>query len=274
MIVSSCSPSKKQKAVIAVTQSPYQVFVEKLVQDHFEVVTLIPPGYNPHTFETKPQQMQKLSSSAIWFGVGESFEQKLAANLKKTKYVNLNQEIGIGPQEDLHTWMSPQMVIKQMRVMAQVIGQMYPDLKGQVDKNLGQAVSEMMYLSHEVSETLKPDRGDSIVVSHPSLGYFCKEFFLNQISLETEGKSPRPHDLRFLMQEAQRKRARCVLIQKGFDNRGALIISEKLGIPIYHFDPSDPDYADNLTDIARNIAESKIAECSTIPSDVEISDPI
>jgi zinc transport system substrate-binding protein len=34
-----------------------------------------------------------------------------------------------------------------------------------------------------------------VLVSHPAFGYFCKDYDLEQISIEVEGKEPRPKDV-------------------------------------------------------------------------------
>ena len=45
---------------VAVTIVPLKDFVEAIGQDKVQVLVMIPPSANPHTYEPSPQQLKKL----------------------------------------------------------------------------------------------------------------------------------------------------------------------------------------------------------------------
>ena len=73
--------------------------------------------------------------------------------------------------------------------------------------------------------------------------------------MECEGKEPKPRDVEDILKKAQRFQVRCVLLQQGFDNRGAQIIAKKLQLPNYRFDPYARNYLDNMQQLAGYIAQ-------------------
>lgn len=77
--------SGKNKLTVFVSILPQKFFVEKIVGDKAEVITMVAPGFSPATYEPKPAQMQKLSSAKIYFSIGVPFEKSW---LKKIQDAN------------------------------------------------------------------------------------------------------------------------------------------------------------------------------------------
>ena len=100
-------------------------------------------------------------------------------------------------------------------------------------------------------------KGDSIIVSHDSLAYFCREFHLNQVSLEKHGKQPLPKDIRNMLQKIDRDKVLCVIAPKQYDDRAAKLVAGNLQLPIHTFDLLNPNLMDNLWDLTQLIAESR-----------------
>jgi zinc transport system substrate-binding protein len=91
-----------------------------------------------------------------------------------------------------------------------------------------------------------PFSGLSFFWSHPAFGYYCQEFGLKQLSIEYEGKDPLPQDIVQTLEEAKKSKVRAVFIQKQYNNKGAELIAEKLGLPVYLVDPYAEEYFENL----------------------------
>jgi zinc transport system substrate-binding protein len=91
------SPAEK---VITVSIEPLRYFTEAIAGDRFRVVTLVPHGSSPETYEPAPRQLVDLSESSAYLSVGGlGFEQtwmgKLAENVPQMPIVNLSK--GIAP---------------------------------------------------------------------------------------------------------------------------------------------------------------------------------
>ncbi len=70
--------------VVAVTIPPQEEWVEKIGGENIEVVVMVPPGEDPHTYEPDPGLMQDLSRADIYFklGSGMEFEERYMENMK------------------------------------------------------------------------------------------------------------------------------------------------------------------------------------------------
>ena len=66
----SCGGQKDDRRVITVTIEPLRYFVEQLVEDKAEVVTLVPKGSSPENYEPTAQQMVALGNSMMFVKVG------------------------------------------------------------------------------------------------------------------------------------------------------------------------------------------------------------
>ena len=79
------TPQQSEKPVITVTLEPLRYFTEAIAGDCFEVVSMVPKGSSPESYDPTPQQLVNLSKSQAYLRIGYiGFEQawmkKLEAN--------------------------------------------------------------------------------------------------------------------------------------------------------------------------------------------------
>lgn len=277
LFLSSCTKNEKGsgKDIIFVTIAPYAYLVEKIAGDTLQVETLIPPGVNLHIFEPTPKQIQKQSQAKIWLRIDEPFEKKIVKAISERnptqKIINLQEGLPLlGPHDaielgactghdhgsyDLHTWLSPILFLKQARLIADTLIAQYPEHQKLYQNRFDKLALELDNLQKDIQTLLAPSSGEAILVSHPAFAYFARDFSLKQISIECEGKEPKPRDLEEILARAKQYQVRCVFLQEGFDNRGAMQMGKKLQLPIYRIDPYAKDYPQNMRQIAKQIAQ-------------------
>ena len=113
-LVSCTGRRVKSERVITVTIEPLRYFTEQIAGDRFKVVTMVPVGGNPETYEPSARQMMDLSQSDMYVKVGSiGFERtwmkRLEANAPHAIVVDSSEGIGMistGHGYDPHTWMS------------------------------------------------------------------------------------------------------------------------------------------------------------------------
>ena len=132
---------------------------------------------------------------------------------------------------------------------------LFPENKELYQKNFNNLMLDLMKLQKDLGLELAPFMGNAILVSHPAFGYFCRDFHLIQLSVECEGKDPRPRDVENILKKAEQYKVRCVFLQQGFNNRGAQLIGKKLQLPYYRIDPYARDYLTNMRKISGTIAK-------------------
>lgn len=288
ILAASCSKSsqkslpKEGKTQVVVSLAPYAYFVEKLAGDLVEVNILIPPEANPHIYEPTPQKMETIIRASIWFGVGEPFENKLAETFLRTcpnlRYIDLSQNIHLLHGEgscthhphdssvshdegaDRHIWLSLRLARIQAKEIATSLVTLLPEHAIAIQERLDNLLNSFEMTDLEVSSMLAPLSGRAIIDAHPAYGYFCRDYHLVQLSVECEGKDPLPQDIEILLQQAKQDEALCVFILAQYNTKPALLVAEKLGLPVFKVDPYSLNYLESFKDVALKIAESAIIQ--------------
>ena len=276
-LTTSCSGSKNQKKEqILVSIPSYEKILQSALGDRYEVLCVVPEGFNPHYFEVKPSDLKKIQNPRYFFGIHESFEPKLLETLQsrfpEISYYDLLESVPYNELEsenechhnhahhhhhglddvDNHLWLNPRL----MKLQLEYIKKKISNLSTQEDSSFKAVFNQLDVLDENLKESFIPMQGKAILVSHPSFGYFCKEYGLVQISIECEGKQPMPKDLENLAQRLNQSPILCVLAQAQFDQKGAVLIAKKLNKPIYSIDPYSKNYFEMLTELKNKIREA------------------
>jgi zinc transport system substrate-binding protein len=256
-----CSTSNNSKSKILVTIPPYAGLVKTLVKSKLEVEIFVPPGSNPHTYEPTPDQIKHFTQAKVWFRIGDPIENKMVQLLEQrnVKIVDLSkgwdllEEPGHDHEEkDLHLWLNPYITAEQVQQIAIVLSEQFPEMTSEIKESSLKLISDLKKLDAEISSKLIPFQGRYLLVSHPALGYYAERYGLHQLSVEIEGKDPRPQDIAHLMDELKEHPVPVVLIEPQYNKKGALIIADKLHIPHEEINPYDEDYfgmLNHLTDV-------------------------
>ena len=94
------TPQKGEKPIITVTIEPLRYFTEAIAGEHFEVVSMVPNGSSPESYDPTPQQLVALGNSQAYLRIGYiGFEQawmkKLEANHPNMKVYDTSQGIDL-----------------------------------------------------------------------------------------------------------------------------------------------------------------------------------
>ncbi len=281
LLLASCSkketPFTQKKPLILVSIAPYHFLAKEIAGELFEVQSVVPTTANPHTFEPTSSQVLDISSSDVWFKIGEPFEEKIISILKKRKpelmVADLRDGIDLIDQEsslscqncsmdhlDRHIWLSPKLAQKQAMTIERVLSEKFPENALFFKENLSELLNRLNLLDKELQQILVSVPKRTILVSHPAFGYFCKEYDLVQISVEYEGKDPRPKHLEQILKRAVSESMEVALALPQYNNKGAQFIAEKLHLPVRFIDPYSSDYFETMLKLAHIIAEPYVKD--------------
>jgi zinc transport system substrate-binding protein len=263
-----CSQKDTPPPEVLVSIPPYLYFVEALTGGQLKTISLAPAGSNPPLYEPTPKQVQEAQKVRLWIRLNESFEKKveksLLENNNQLTIVNLAEsseipyiyednktschchECDATDRKDLHIWFSLKLAKIQANIIARALIQTFPQHQKLVEKNLLILQKTLEEKDLLFTQRLDSYKNDSILVSHPAFSYFCRDYEINQVSIESEGKDPRPQKLAETLALAKAITIRTVLTQSQYNNKGAEIIAKKLGLPLHEIDPYSPDYLGNL----------------------------
>ncbi|MCT7912143.1 zinc ABC transporter substrate-binding protein [Arcobacter lacus] len=284
------------KPQLTVNILPQKYFVEKIVKDKFDINVMVKPGSSPHNFEPKPSQMKSLASSKVYFLVGDPSEQawieKFKQNAKDTLFVDTtvgieripmvahkhhdeededeheghahheheheheehadHDESGLDP----HTWLDPISVKVQAKNIYEAMLKIDEKNSDFYKANYEEFVKELDSLDTEIKNILAPYKDKAFMVFHPSWGYFAKRYDLEQISIEMEGKEPKPNELVKLVEEAKKHDIKIVFVAPQFSQKSAKTISQSIGANVVSIDPLSGDWKNDLLKTAKEIANS------------------
>jgi zinc transport system substrate-binding protein len=95
------------------------------------------------------------------------------------------------------------------------------------------------------------------MVFHPALGYFARQYHLEQLSIEFEGKVPTPRHVQNIVLQAKAQKIAYIMIQKEFDVENTEIIANETGSKIIQIDPLAYDWPGEMISLARKMAAAK-----------------
>lgn len=270
LLTASCQPGSKRKEeieskpVITVTLEPLRYFTEAIAGDRFTVISMVPKGASPETYDPTPQQLVELARSKAYFRIGHiGFEkawiEKLADNAPHLRFFDMSQGVQLirddvyahshasDEEKAVHHHASGvEPHIWNSTVNAQIIAGNILNALLILDK-----ANEKVYFERYNALCQRIERTDSLIrrmlatpgadrafmIYHPALSYFARDYGLHQISIEAGGKEPSPAHLKALIDTCKSERVRIIFVQPEFDRRNAELIAKQTGTRIRGINP-------------------------------------
>ena len=282
VLLAACQPKQKQKDdrhMVSVTILPQKYFVDQIAGNLLQVNVLVPPGSSYHNYEILPSQMKDLAKSQAWLQVGlltfeHALKDKMADINKNLSIVNCSEGIipiaGSECEEeghdhehahreayDPHTWLAPaeSKIIAQNTLKALKVG--FPEHTADFDTNYTMFITRIDSLATEIEQRLASLKNRNILIFHPALAYYARQFGMEQIALELDGKDPSPRHMKNIVDLAHEQNIHVIFIQKEFDSAFALQLSREIDGEVVIIDPLDYNWEKQLLDITDKIAAQK-----------------
>lgn len=284
--LASAGTAKDAPLLVAVSVPPQAWLVERIGGSRVRTEVMIPPGYSHVDVPVTPRQMRTLSRAALYLKVGHpAFEFEsvqlgpLLATLPGLRIVDMSQgmhllagshegEAGHDPGHDRdqhgheggdpHVWVSPDTFAVAAVNVARALEEADPGHAAEYSAHLRAALAEIRSVDQEVRRQLagtEPSRR-KFMVYHPTWGYFARQYGLEQIAIEFEGKEPSAVRLIHLIEEARREGVKVIFVESGFPRESAQIIAEAVGGRVVTADPQDKDWPGNLRRTAAELREA------------------
>jgi len=261
--------SKYGQIGVVVTVGPQEEFVKRVGGERVNVTVMVPPGADPHTYEPLPNQMKQVQNAQIYFQVGSDVEFELAWMDKLTsinpqmKLVNTSTGIQLIPNtaeseegSDPHVWVSPRNAKVMVENIYQSLVQADPENKDYYTKNRDEYLKELDELDKTIIQKLSGKNNTKIMVYHPAWAYLCKDYNLQQISIEQDGKEPTPQAIVSLVDTARRENIKVVFVSPEFSTSNAQVIASEIGGKVVAVDPLSNDYLKNMQKVAEAFAST------------------
>lgn len=286
ILIASCKPKSSQsnkagdKPVITVTLEPLRYFTEAIAGDLFTVVSMVPKGTSPETYDPTPQQLIELTKSKAYFRIGYiGFEQvwmeKLSENAPHLQFYDMSEWVEL-IDEDAHPHHPPyapetsgqehhhidgvEPHIWNSTANAQVIARNILHALIALDQS-----NKMAYIDRYKQLCERIERTDSLIrkqlsapgadhafmIYHPALSYFARDYGLHQIPIEAGGKEPSPAHLKALIDTCKSEKVHVIFVQPEFDRRNAELIAKQTGARVVDINPLSYDWEAEMLNIAK-----------------------
>ncbi len=271
-VFSGCEKSKvnkeknsTNKKIVAVSIVPQETFVKAVCGDKVEVITMIPPGSSPETYEPTPQQMQKFTDSDVYFSIGVPTEEAsilpTAGDIKivplAEKVASVYDDLKIGEEgRDAHIWLSPKRVKLMVETIAEEMGKLDEANKELYNQNAENYIKQLDELDKNIKDVADTIEQKKFVVYHPAFGYIADDYGLEMFSLEEEGKEATPQHLQEMIDLAKKENIKVIFYQAELDSNQAKAYAEEVGGKTEQLEPLAADYIENLKKMINTIAEA------------------
>ena len=282
LLITSCRTGIEtvDKPVISVSIIPQQYFIEQLAGDLVEVNVMIPPGASPATYEPTVSQLGKLDRSSVYMRIGyvgfeQSWMDKIRGVNPGMKMVDLSEGVETIMEEegeeageaedhhghshhgpDPHIWMSAINAGIIANNIHKELNLLLPAEKEYLQARYNRFSQYLDSLHSALTGKLEGVENRKFMIYHPALTYFARDYRLEQLSLEIEGKSPSPAHLKQMTDLAKENHISKILIQSQFDRKNAEILARETGSEIIQFDPLDLQWGKQMSYIAEQLNSS------------------
>ncbi|MDR0871128.1 MAG: zinc ABC transporter substrate-binding protein [Planctomycetaceae bacterium] len=242
---------ESEKIGVAVSVEPFAFLADRIGGERVQIEVIVPPGKEPEHYQTTPEKIAGIIRSKILFCTGMPFEEtllpKLRSNAPNLKAVDLRTNLKLrelelhhhgeddthhshGASADPHIWFAPSALKTEATAVLAALLEMDSVHKDFYQKNYDFLIEEIESVRKELAEKLLPLKGQTVYVFHPSYGYFCDEFGLEQRAIEFEGKTPKPQQLAEQIAEMKKEaKPPVIIVQKEFNQSPAQAVAEAAG---------------------------------------------
>jgi len=276
VFVISCGQQRSDtgEKIITVSISPFKYFVEEIAHNDFKINVMVPSGADPHTYEPVPDQINQLRKSVAYISNGYlGFEMTWLGRFYETNRTMKRLSLGdkIDPivsghhhegehveGADPHYWVSPKCAFIMASSVKEFLVSLNPLHKQEYETNYQVLVLKIQEVDNKARELFSGMQNKSFMIYHPNLAYVARDYGLEEIPVEFEGKEPPPSRMKDLIDRARKDNLKIIFVQREYDTKNAKAIAGEIGAEIKIIDPLSENWQKATMDIIEAINKSLI----------------
>ncbi|AOR22656.1 metal ABC transporter solute-binding protein, Zn/Mn family [Clostridium taeniosporum] len=249
---SSKENDENKKLQVMVSIYPLKEFTETIGGDKVEVTCLVPENMEPHDYEPKTKDFEKLINSDmfIYNGLGmEHWIDSVNNVVSDDKVLKVNSSDGIdvrkeGDLLDPHSWLSLIQAQKQCENIKNALISLDESNKDTYEKNYNNFKNQLQNLYDKYSAKFNGINQKDFITGHAAFGYLCRDFGLSQKSVENlygEGE-PTPKELEGLVNFCKSNNIKVIFSESLASPKVSETLASEVGaevVPIYTLESSE-----------------------------------
>lgn len=237
------------KLAVAASIGPLVDFANQIGLENVDVVQVVPPGSNPHTFELTPLMMKKISEARVLIlnGIGlEFWADAVVDNQKNKEFLAITTAEGLPVLQDEHhsggnphIWLNPVNAIAQVEKIREAFIQSDPSHANYYRENAEKYIAQLWELDREIATEVATWKQKKFVTYHPAWDYFAKRYGLEQAEVieEHPGLELGPTEMARIVEAIKAMSAKGIFVDAQFPNRISEAIAKESNVQIIILDP-------------------------------------
>lgn len=237
--------------VVAVSMYPIEEIVRTLAGTDIDVLTIVPPGSEAHSYDPTPQQLTELEGADVVVYLGGGFQpsvEKAVGSLgDRTTRVDLLTSVDLLPvtdslvgedddhshegERDPHVWLDPRRMADMTAAVADALTRRWPDLTDVVNQRAGDYVRSLNALDADLRSGLQSCRRTVFVTAHHAFAYLADSYGLTQVSIAgiSPGEEPSASTLQALAEFAVTNGVNTVFFESTVPDDLAATLAAEIG---------------------------------------------
>lgn len=251
---------------VAASVAPQAELVRRIGGDRVTVESLVAPGASDEDLTLSPRKARALERTDLYVKVGHPafaieprYVDPFLARHPEIQVVDMSRGMELIADStsanhdhgheggDPHVWVAPGTMAVAARNIAAALSEMDPAHASEYRANLERFLSDVERLDREIRARLAGGER-AFLVYHPSWGYFARQYGLEQIAIEAEGKEPGAAGLIRTIERARQEGAEVVLVPN--HRESAQVLADAIGGRIVTADPQSADWEATLLRVA------------------------
>ena len=284
LLAAGCGAPKAEKpdgGKLPVVASFYAMkeITQAIGGDKVDVRTLIPEGTEPHEFQPTTRSMKDLSRARVLVIQGLGMEPWAEEMVKAAENKDLVQvvaawqvqpiqneekeEIREHGQYDPHAWLSPSCAQLEARAIADGLAKADPANRGYYEANADKFIARLQTLEDQYKEKFRQVHRKDFVTGHAAFAYVCRDFGLEQSSVEGVFASGEPNarQLAALVEFCRERGVKTIFTEAAVSPKTSQSLAREVGakvVPIHTLEGSEGegDYLQQMEENLERIYES------------------
>lgn len=238
-----CAVTDAERPSVYVTTNILGDVVSEIVGDRLEVVTLMAPGADPHSFELSAQQAAGLRDAELIVANGLGLEEGLAqhveaASVEGVPVVEVGDHVEVleyaaGAGADPHFWTDPAQMILAVDALAPTLADLAGDGRVDVLEAAAEYRERLTMLDEQMAASFAqiPAEHRALVTNHHVFGYLARRYDVTLLGAAIPGgttlAAPSAADLEELVEAIESSGVRTIFAESSQPDRLVQVLADE-----------------------------------------------
>lgn len=270
------SPSHAfEKIDVIATVFPLADIVKSIGNDYVNVMTILPPGASPHTFEPKPKDIIKYKKAKLIIIVGAGLDfwvEKMVEKDEKQIVLRLSDFIELSKYDDNshhhyehnkndkhkykrelkqedhqehemeydpHFFLDPILMIDAAKIITAKLSQIRFELSNYFNESFKNYKLKLIELDNLYKISLVQFKNKKLITFHNAWGYLARRYGLivEEVIIEAPGKEPSPRKIKNLLDKLKKMNISTIFVEPQFNTKNIEAIAKDMHVQLVTLDP-------------------------------------